>query len=126
MQVLFGLEYAYLMQHIRDEVVEARINTSGLEIQFAETMSSHMNPSETHKISNGSLEPSSVFTDDKSPRTVAGNRYSIGGLVWELREGHKMEDYLLFWIGSDNSAFANVVLTFNGCEIGMHTSCQVA
>jgi len=29
-----------------------------------------------------------------------------------------MEDYSLFWIGHDNSAFANVVLTFNVCEIG--------
>lgn len=28
-----------------------------------------------------------------------------------------MEDYLLFWIGADNPAFANVVLTFNNCEI---------
>nr|TKW11614.1 hypothetical protein SEVIR_6G243500v2 [Setaria viridis] len=29
----------------------------------------------------------------------------------------KMEDYLIFWIGQDNSAFANIVLTFNKCEI---------
>ncbi|XP_024931113.2 uncharacterized protein LOC107405985 [Ziziphus jujuba] len=115
--VLFGLEYAHLIQQIRDEVVETCTSSSGLEIQFAETMSSDMKPSESHKISNGSSEPASVFSDDKCIRTVAGNRYSIGGLVWELREGHKMEDYLLFWIGSDNAAFASVVLTFNGCEI---------
>lgn len=119
MQVLFGLEYAYLIQHIRDEVVEACTSNSGLNIQFAETMSSDMNPSETHKISNGCMEPASVFIGDKRFQTVANNRYSTGGLVWELREGHKMEDYLLFWIGPDNSAFANVVLTFNGCEIGI-------
>lgn len=119
MQVLFGLEYSHLIQHIRDEVVEACICSSGLEIQFAETMGSDMNPSETHKISNGCMEPAGLFIDDKRFQTVAGNRFNIGGLVWELREGHKMEDYLLFWIGPDNSAFANAVLTFNGCEIGM-------
>ncbi|KAG7566427.1 Diphthamide synthesis DPH1/DPH2 [Arabidopsis suecica] len=43
--------------------------------------------------------------------------YRLGGLTWDLPEGSKIEDYLLFWIGSDSSAFANVVLTFNGCDI---------
>ncbi|KAF9619918.1 hypothetical protein IFM89_010229 [Coptis chinensis] len=28
-----------------------------------------------------------------------------------------MEEYLIFWIGCDNAAFTNVVLTFNGSEI---------
>ncbi|KAJ4848658.1 hypothetical protein Tsubulata_037819 [Turnera subulata] len=41
----------------------------------------------------------------------------IGGLTWDLPSGQEVEDYLLFWIGSDNSAFENVVLTFNGCKI---------
>lgn len=47
-----------------------------------------------------------------------GAIYRIGGLTWKLPEGQSMEDYLLFWIGLDNSAFSNVVLTFNACEIG--------
>lgn len=46
--------------------------------------------------------------------------YTLGGLTWDLPEGSKIEDYLLFWIGSDNSAFANVVLTFNGCDVGIY------
>ncbi|XP_060670953.1 uncharacterized protein LOC132800721 [Ziziphus jujuba] len=120
--VPFGLEYAHLIQHIRDEVVEACMNSSRLEIQFAETMSSDMNPSESRKISNGSLEAASVFSDDKCIRTVVGNRYTIGGLVWELHEEYKMEDYLFFWIGCGNAAFASVVLTLYGCEIDMMQS----
>ncbi|XP_060667762.1 uncharacterized protein LOC107410453 [Ziziphus jujuba] len=118
--VPFGLEYAHLVQHIRDEVVEACMNSFRLEIQFAETMSLDMNPSESRKISNGSLEAASVFSDDKCIRTVV-----IGGLVWELHEEHKMEDYLFFWIGCGNAAFASVVLTLNGCEIDMMQS-QIA
>ncbi|GJV70508.1 2-(3-amino-3-carboxypropyl)histidine synthase subunit 2, partial [Tanacetum coccineum] len=51
-------------------------------------------------------------------------KYRIGGLVWNLEEGQSMEDYSLFWIGPDNSAFANVVLTFNGCDI-VSLSCDV-
>ncbi|KAK4385994.1 2-(3-amino-3-carboxypropyl)histidine synthase subunit [Sesamum angolense] len=43
--------------------------------------------------------------------------YKVGGLSWTLPQGRKMEDYLLFWIGLENPAFANVVLTFNSCEI---------
>ncbi|KAF7814369.1 2-(3-amino-3-carboxypropyl)histidine synthase subunit 2 isoform X1 [Senna tora] len=45
------------------------------------------------------------------------NSYSVGGLTWKLPEGRSMDDYLIFWIGCDNSAFANAVLTFNACEI---------
>ncbi|KAG4972634.1 hypothetical protein JHK84_038710 [Glycine max] len=48
---------------------------------------------------------------------ASGTVYSIGGLAWKLPEGQSMDDYLLFWIGHDDSAFANVVLTFNACEI---------
>ena len=119
-QVLYGLEYKHLIQNIREEVVEARESKSQLEIQFAEILCSNMNPSEKQTIPDQGMLPDGVVPDDKSFGLVAGNRYNIGGLVWELPEGRKMEDYLLFWIGSDKSAFANVVLTFNGCEIGIN------
>lgn len=77
-----------------------------------------MNPSKGHKVSNEVQGTSGSLTDNNSFGTVSANTYSIGGLVWKLPEGHKMDDYLLFWIGSNNSAFANIVLTYNGCEIG--------
>ncbi|PON77687.1 Diphthamide synthesis DHP [Parasponia andersonii] len=115
--VLYGLEYAHLVHNIKEEVAEVCGTRSQLEIQFAEILCSCMNPSEYQNISNHGMVPAVVLTNDKSFAIVAGNRYAIGGLLWELPEGCKMEDYLLFWIGSDNSAFANVVLTYNGCEI---------
>lgn len=55
-----------------------------------------------------------------SGKSVSDNSYRLGGLTWDLPEGNKIDDYLLFYIGSDNSAFANVVLTFNVCDIGMY------
>lgn len=88
------------------------------EFQFANVMCSVMNPSKDPEASNDLLAPADRLTSSNSFGTVSGNVYSIGGLVWELPEGDKMEDYLLFWIGSNNSAFANIVLTYNGCEIG--------
>lgn len=115
--VLFGLEYAHLIQNIREEVVEACESRPQLEIQFAEVLCSEMNPPDKQNICNQGMVPAGILTDDKSFETLPGTRYAIGGLVWKLCEGRKMEDSLLFWIGSDNSAFANVVLTFNGCEI---------
>ncbi|XP_071914293.1 uncharacterized protein [Coffea arabica] len=53
--------------------------------------------------------------EDSSQKT--DTKFRLGGLGWSLPEGHRMEDYLLFWIGLDNSAFTNFILTFNSCEI---------
>ena len=118
MQVLFGLEYAHLVQNIKEEVVEACRSRPQLEIQFAEVLCSCMNPSENKNVSNRGMVSAGIFTNDNSLGMAAGNRYVIGGLLWELPEGRIIEDYLLFWIGSDNPAFANIVLTYNGCDIG--------
>ena len=46
-------------------------------------------------------------------------KYNLGGVTWNISAQEKMEDYLIFWIGQDNSAFANIVLIFNKCEIGL-------
>jgi diphthamide biosynthesis protein 2 len=83
-----------------------------------------INPPDCHKDSGGL--PRSVGDGEVSNElgVAACSRHTIGGLSWELPSGQKMEDYLLLWIGSDNSAFANVVLTFNGCEIG-RSCCHV-
>lgn len=86
------------------------------QVQFADVMCSVMNPLSDPQVSNDIAADG--VTSSNSFGTVSGNVYRIGGLVWELPEGSKMEDYLLFWIGSNNSAFANIVLTYSGCEIG--------
>ncbi|KAF4357360.1 uncharacterized protein LOC115697872 isoform X1 [Cannabis sativa] len=115
--VLFGLEYAHLIRNIKEEVMEACDSRSQLEIQFADILCSEISPSDNLNLCNHGVLPAEELTDNKSFGVVASNRYVIGGLHWGLRAERKMEDYLLFWIGSDNSAFANVVLTYNGCEI---------
>ncbi|XP_076951373.1 uncharacterized protein LOC143624692 [Bidens hawaiensis] len=100
--VLFGLEYAHVLQDIIES--SSTSETSRSKLHFADVMSQSMNPNETYDV-NGDC-------DDVSRKS-----YRIGGLIWSLEQGFSMEDYSLFWIGPDNSAFANVVLTFNGCEI---------
>uniref|UniRef100_A0A0R0HCD5 2-(3-amino-3-carboxypropyl)histidine synthase subunit 2 n=1 Tax=Glycine max TaxID=3847 RepID=A0A0R0HCD5_SOYBN len=93
--VLFGLEYAHSMRQIKEALLES-------------SMSCRYDPMPEV---NGLQEPVSDCNG------ASGTVYSIGGLAWKLPEGQSMDDYLLFWIGHDDSAFANVVLTFNACEI---------
>lgn len=115
--VLYGLEYAHAIPHIREAVKVASSSYgsgSKLESNFADVMCSVITPSKDHKSLCG---PAGGCTADESSYAVAGTRHTIGGLVWNIPDRKKMEEHLLFWIGSDNSAFANVVLTFNGCEI---------
>ncbi|XP_058094195.1 uncharacterized protein LOC131240140 [Magnolia sinica] len=136
--VLFGLEYAHAVQSIKEAmaVESSRLCRSNVSLHYADVMCIFMNPAEDNKTHNGHMGSSNGFyangealrhvdnnkTLESDPckrmnSTTAGMSYSIGGLTWNLPHGHKMEDYLLLWIGSDNSAFANVVLTFNSCEI---------
>ncbi|KAK6261380.1 hypothetical protein QUC31_007196 [Theobroma cacao] len=113
--VLYGLEYAHAISQIKEALVEATPKAK-VELQFADVMCSIINPLEDHRRSNGLLGHLGSCTSNSSGAET-GSRYSLGGLIWDLPEGQKMEDYMLLWIGPDNSAFANVVLTFNGCEI---------
>ncbi|XP_020227460.1 2-(3-amino-3-carboxypropyl)histidine synthase subunit 2 isoform X2 [Cajanus cajan] len=109
--VLFGLEYAHSMQQIKEALLESSMSCrfdAKPEVHFANVPSSVMFPSKDIKKINGLQEQASG---------ASGTTCSIGGLTWKLPEGQSMDDYLLFWIGLDDSAFANVVLTFNACEI---------
>ncbi|KAJ4842495.1 hypothetical protein Tsubulata_027081 [Turnera subulata] len=116
--VLFGLEYAHAMQQIREELTAAAStlpeSKDVSEFHFAEVMCSVINPSSSPGNSHG---PGTDSTASDNIASMSGSRHGIGGLTWDLPSGQKVEDYLLFWIGSDGSAFENVVLTFNGCKI---------
>lgn len=102
--VLFGLEYGHALQDIKEaSAVETCGHTSKSKLHFVDVMSQATIPTKGCETNGDCGDPE---------RT-----YRIGGLVWSLKEGHTMDDYSLFWIGPDNSAFANVVLTFNACEI---------
>lgn len=121
LQVLFGLEYAHSIPQIQKVLLEPSISSKSelkSEVHFADIPSSVMFPSKNIKNLNGLQEPSNGFAHNSILNEASGTSYSIGGLTWELPEGQQMDDYLIFWIGVDNSAFANAVLTFNACEIG--------
>lgn len=90
---------------------------SELEVHFADVKCSSLDPSLHHENVARSGEQV-AYAESGSSENIAGTRYHIGGLIWNLPRQRKIEDYSLFWIGSENSAFANVVLTFNCCEIG--------
>ncbi|KAL2936695.1 2-(3-amino-3-carboxypropyl)histidine synthase subunit 2 [Bienertia sinuspersici] len=114
--VLFGLEYTHaildLKEALADEAQQISTSLSKLDISCVDVMSSDVAPPK------GQVEG----VDNLSGSHEAGDAevhssYSIGGLMWSLPHGQRIEDYLLFWIGPDNSAFANLVLTYNACEI---------
>ncbi|XP_010418633.1 PREDICTED: diphthamide biosynthesis protein 2-like [Camelina sativa] len=107
--ILYGLEYAHMIPHIREELGLSK-TVPQLKFSVANVLCSFISPS---KDPRESMEHPRPYSDSLS----SSRNYSLGGLTWDLPEGSKIEDYLLFWIGSDSSAFANVVLTFNGCDI---------
>ncbi|KAK4743992.1 hypothetical protein SAY87_010304 [Trapa incisa] len=119
--VLYGLEYAHIIMHLKEVMLEATsssVSNIKLNFQVADVTCYTMNPSVNYENSCAALESyvDSFQDDDASAST--SNKYRIGGLTWNLPQQRKMGEYLLFWIGDNNSAFENVVLTFNGCEIG--------
>ncbi|GKV43286.1 hypothetical protein SLEP1_g50598 [Rubroshorea leprosula] len=125
MQVLYGLEYTYAIPHIREKLVKSARSCgpkSRGDIHFADVMCLTLGPFEDHRNSKGLLGILGGYTSSDSSVAEAGTRYSIGGLIWDIPEGCKMEVYLLFWIGLENSAFANIMLTLNGCEIGKYNT----
>lgn len=89
------------------------------DIHFADVICSIINPSDNKKNPDGLAGPFGEYSSIDDVGAAAGTGHRIGGLMWELPNGHRMVDYLLVWIGADNSAFANVVMTFNDCEIGI-------
>lgn len=126
MQVLYGLEYLHAMKNL-NESLAAALKSSGSgpssEVVFADVVCSIMDPLNSSKNSNDLSEMAGGCLSSDSSVTGTSTKYSIGGLTWNLPDGHRMEDYLLFWIGTDNSAFSNVVLTFSSCEIGRWNIC---
>lgn len=123
-------------------VESSRLGRSKYSIlNYAEVICSSMNPSDYDKALKGELESSNSYASNgdllncvkgsnipspnhsKQTTSITITSYNLGGLTWNLPREHNIEDYLLFWIGQDNSAFANVVLTFNNCEIGINSIC---
>ncbi|CAM0874992.1 unnamed protein product [Alopecurus aequalis] len=127
--VLCGLEYAHALDDLKGATAElCKSDSRNCEIQYADVLCSEMSPSsataeEQCPQSNESTD-NDVQNDDlanfvNSCCNVEGSsrKYNLGGLTWGISIDEKMDDYLIYWIGEDNSAFANVALTFNKCDI---------
>ncbi|PIN08620.1 Diphthamide biosynthesis protein [Handroanthus impetiginosus] len=118
--VLFGLEYAHAIPEIKSALLSDASCLSGSvstsEHLFADASCSFISPSGTFGPAN---QPGSIDrrVENECLDEENSQNYKIGGLSWRLPQGRTMEDYSLFWIGLDNPAFSNVVLTFNSCEI---------
>ncbi|XP_020245685.1 diphthamide biosynthesis protein 2 isoform X2 [Asparagus officinalis] len=117
--VLFGLEYAHALQDIKSAVADTMsLDGSSTSVHYAEVICSIMNPSQD-KTGKDHLQPhdhAGVNSNDKLPSKTE-SRHGLGGLTWNMPVGQRMEDSLLFWIGSEDPAFANLVLTFNNSEV---------
>lgn len=128
---MYGLEYAHALVDLK-EVTESLLLSHSIpifKINYAEVVGSVLNPSGDCTTDNNQVglqcdsTTDAKFTDDGDEQYGNGRRmesasYGLGGLIWNIPSPHKIEDYLLFWIGQDNTAFTNVILTFNNCEIG--------
>ncbi|ONM11426.1 diphthamide synthesis DPH2 family protein [Zea mays] len=134
--VLYGLEYAYALDDLRQTFMEScKSNSGNHEVQYAEVLCSVMSPSssttEENKIPqssgpscNGDISrnsESATFLNNRNGMECSSStqKYSLAGMTWNISVEEKMEDYFIFWIGQDSSAFANIVLTFNKCEIDL-------
>ncbi|PUZ44474.1 hypothetical protein GQ55_8G103200 [Panicum hallii var. hallii] len=132
--VLYGLEYAYALDDLRRTFEEScKSNSCNPGVQYADVLCSVMSPSSSTADENDYPQSSGTschvdlsiksdvptFLDNRCSMECSSSthKYNLGGVTWNISAEEKMEDYLIFWIGQDNSAFANIVLTFNKCEI---------
>lgn len=127
--IVYGLEYAHALANMKVATTEMlKLVGASPYVDFAEVSCSSIFPSgdsEAEKEQSvprdnnvaSVLDHEDKLTPKSSFHRMAGKKYGLGGLEWTLPTGYKMENYLLFWIGSDNSSFSNLLLTFNDCEI---------
>ncbi|KAK4345858.1 hypothetical protein RND71_036034 [Anisodus tanguticus] len=110
---LYGLEYARAITEIETSVgAQACFD---LEVRYADITSPVITPPETFSSMNEQPELSECANGCSTEENSAP--YRIGGLMWSLPVGHMMEDCLIFYVGSDDPAFANILMTYNACEI---------
>ncbi|XP_042472105.1 2-(3-amino-3-carboxypropyl)histidine synthase subunit 2-like [Zingiber officinale] len=133
--VMFGLECAHALEDLKAKVSESLIlgqSHPSLKVVYAEVAGLVIDPyvdstkeidqvtSHSNSMSDAGFnvneDERKIFQFSNRNKTESGTSYCLGGLTWNVPD-RKIEDYLLFWIGPDNAAFNNVMLTFNNCEI---------
>lgn len=133
--VLYGLECAHALEDLKAKVSELLIlgqSNPSLKVVYAEVVGLVIDPyvdstkeidqvtSQSNSISDAGFnvneDERKMNKSSNRNKTESGTGYRLGGLTWNVPD-RKIEDYLLFWIGPDNAAFNNVMLTFNNCEI---------
>ncbi|KAG0490509.1 hypothetical protein HPP92_007372 [Vanilla planifolia] len=124
--VLYGLEYAHALPEIKEKVAILS-HSAGLNqmVLYADVVSSIIIPSgdkDIRDIHDGDItlnhgDKKDACMPSKCSKMDSEMRYGLGGLAWSVPTGHQLEDYLILWIGAEDSAFANILLTFNSCEI---------
>lgn len=113
--VLYGLEYAHAIS-----AIEASVGAQAcfeLEVHYADIMSPIITPPETFSSMNEQPELSDGQCANGCSTKENNAAYCIGGLTWSLPVGRRMDDYLIFYVGSDDPAFANILMTYNAYEI---------
>ncbi|XP_006339197.1 diphthamide biosynthesis protein 2 [Solanum tuberosum] len=113
--VLYGLEYTHAITEIKASV-GAQV-CSELEVHYADIMSPIITPPETFNSMNEQPEQSDGQCANGCSIEENDAAYCVGGLTWSLPVGRRIEDYLIFYVGSDDPAFANILMTYNACEI---------
>ncbi|CAA6660322.1 unnamed protein product [Spirodela intermedia] len=112
--VLFGLEFAHVLDSIKREIAN-KLSESGVTLPepiFADVSCFSIDPTKMYITEE---RDTNAESDDRN-KSNASSSYTLGGLTWGIPADHRIEQYLLFWIGSDNPAFTNVMLMFNSCE----------
>lgn len=131
--MLCGLEYSHALDDIKEATVGlCNSDSHNYKIQYADVLCSEMSPSSSPTADKQCPESNESTHNDDLPAhnddlanfmnsccNVEGStrNYNLGGLTWGISIDEKMDDYLLYWIGEDNSAFSNIALTFNKCDI---------
>ena len=108
-QVVYDLQYAHAIPSVQEAIAELRLPTEH-HLLFTSVA-----PLETH--AGSSLEQGEEGCGN-------GQAFVMGGLVWEVGAGRKMEEYSIMWIGQETAALTQLVLTFNTCKVRSATTPQ--
>ena len=93
---MYDLQYAHAIPSLQEAIARMRL------------------PAEHHLLF-ASVAP--LETDAGSSLEGGEEAFVMGGLVWEVGAGRRMEEYAVMWIGQESAALTQLLLTFNTCKV---------